>query len=159
MKLEKLILGKTYRIKSKKWFDKNKNENNEVIKDGVKFNSFEHCGESMKVRSFEEYWNHEGEVEMSYSTEHSKWNTIHIAPFALEPDPADKKELSKEIFELAETIKGYQYIYSSRNASGGGRGRMREMKDVTIRAGFDHEGNECLQLPGGDDSIPPVLRI
>lgn len=159
MKLENLIIGKTYRIKSKEWFEKNKNEKNEVIEDGVKFNSSEHCGKSMRVNLFTDYYGHKGEVEMHYSTEHSKYNTVHIAPFALEADPSDKKELSKEIFKLSETIKTYTYIYSSRNASGGGRGKLREMKDVTIRPGFDHEGNECLQLPGGDSSIPILWTI
>ena len=149
MKIEELILGKSYRVKSKKWFDKNKNDDNEVVKNGVRF-SPRFCGFSMKIYSFEKYYNHDGEVEVSYSTEEKKWNKTFIPPFALEPDPTDTKEISKETYELIEIIKSFEFIHSSRNASGGGSGMTRETKNIIIIPGFDYQGNECIQLPGGD---------
>lgn len=153
MKKEELILGKSYLVKSKEWFEKHKNENNEVVEDGIKFNKPEHCGKSMKVNSFDESWPQKGDIEMTYSTKDRNWNRVSIPPFTLESDPDDTKEISQEILQLAEEIKKYKYIFQGRNASGGGEGKLKETKDITIIPCFDYQGNECLQLPGGDSCV------
>ena len=91
-----------------------------------------------------------GEVEMHDQSHSDKWNRTRISISDLKPDPADKRELSAEILGFLEDIKKHTFIYSSRNASGAGRGKLRKMDMVTIRAGYDRKGNECIQLPGGD---------
>lgn len=156
MNKEELIIGRKYQIKSKEWFNENYNKQTEVLNGTIRFDEFELCGKSF-VYNGPCYNN--ALAEINVPTQFSKWNSIHIPIFALEPDPNDTRVLSEEIIQLTEKIKEYKFIYSSRNATGGGRGQMREMKNEFVVPCFNHEGIECIQLPGGDHNIPIKWKI
>lgn len=147
MKKEELVVGKNYRVKSKEWFDKHKNENNTVIEDGVEFNRWELCGKSMKLFEFcENLSRHENDVELGIKGSDGFWKDFYVPPFALEEDPADKRKVSQETFDFIEKIKAEKFLYGYDGGPGGGSGGPINTEKETIAPAFNMEGEEGIYL-------------
>lgn len=143
MKKEELIIGKTYRVKSDKWFTKNKNRDFSIVQDGATFHNSELCGEIVTLDDFcDRLYNHEKDVEVR--TE--KRRDYYIPPFALEPDPADKRKPSKEILEAIEKLKAEKFIYGYDAGPGGGSGETIKTQKVTIAPAFNKKREEAVYL-------------
>jgi hypothetical protein len=147
MKKEELIVGKSYRVKSKEWFDANKNENNKVVVDGAEFSEWFHCGKSMVLFEFcENLWRHENDVELSIKGEDGWWKSYYIPPFALEEDPKDKRQASKETLEFIEKMKAEKFLYGYDGGPGGGDGGTINTEKETIAPAFTLEGVEGIYI-------------
>jgi hypothetical protein len=143
MKKEELIIGKTYRVKSDKWFKQNKIRDFSIVIDGATFHNSELCGKIVTLDDFcDRLYNHEKDVEVR--TENRR--DYYIPPFALEPNPLDKRKPSKEILEAIEKLKEEKFIYGYDAGPGGGSGETIKTQKVTIAPAFNRQGEEGVYL-------------
>lgn len=146
-----LVIGKRYRVKSKFWFNANKNKFGEVVQDEARFWNSNLCDQIVILHKFcENLYKHENDVEVINTIKDSKSRaaTLYIPIFAIEPDPTDTREFSTEIVRLKEEFASYKFVFCSSNGTGAGEGELAEMKDIKIRLGYDTNGHERLFITG-----------
>lgn len=143
MNKEELIIGKNYRVKSKEWFDANKDEENQVVVDGEIFNQWELCGKSFKFNDF-----HNNLLEISVRGSDRFWKSYYVPLFALEEDPGDTRTVSKEVQEAIDKLKIERFIYGYDGGPGGGSGGTIDFDKQHVTAAFDYNGVEgvCLNV-------------
>lgn len=148
MKKEELIAGKKYRVKSKEWFDANKNEKNQVIENGVIFDKWMNCGKSMVFDNFCNMHGHKDDVELSVKGSDGWWKSHYIPPFALEEDPSDKRTVSKKVYEAIDRLKQENYIRTYDGGPGGGDSETVNTQKHAIIPAFDNDGSEgiCMDV-------------
>lgn len=140
MNKKDLIIGKRYVVKPLEWFKKNDINPPKEEKCGGTFILNEINRNSVRL------WK-EGAFSFMVDIK------------GIEPDPTDKREISKEAKKLADKIKdNFKYLYTSRSCTGAGRGRVLETSKIEMIHCFYSDGNEAIELPGGD-SIPAKWNL
>lgn len=150
MNIEDLIIGKEYRVKSKKWFEENKTEGFQVVQGEAVFKDFHLCGKTVKIFEVgEKGYYHENDVEIGFKGEDGFWKNYSIPPFALEEDPADKRTVSQKTLDAIQKLKEENFIYGYDGGPGGGTGGTINTQNRRVMPAFTIEGEEGVYLKVG----------